>query len=63
MKELKLNKLNLQPKEKTELIQAKVPSELKRATKKILKSKRLTWNDLIVAAMKQLCTEADQPKE
>lgn len=39
------------------LVQAKVPSELRKIVKMILKSRHLTWNDLIVAAMREIVAE------
>lgn len=39
------------------LVQAKVPKELRKKVKSLLKKRGLTWNDLIVAAMKQLLAE------
>ena len=47
-----------EPKFETSLVQAKIPIELKEKARQILKAKRITWDDLIIAATKQLIDEA-----
>jgi antitoxin component of RelBE/YafQ-DinJ toxin-antitoxin module len=46
-----------------QLIQVKVPRKLKEHTRKVLKLRKLTWNQLVIAAMRQICAEAGQPIE
>lgn len=45
--------------ENSVIVQAKVPPALRKRAAAILKARHLTWNDLIVAAMKQLVFEED----
>lgn len=61
--ELKLKKLNIQQAPNTTLVQAKVPTNLHKKTKLVLKSRKITWNELIVAAMRQICAEAGLEEE
>ena len=42
---------------KLKLVQAKIPKSLREKTKAVLKSRHLTWNDLIVAACRQITEE------
>jgi NRPS condensation-like uncharacterized protein len=39
------------------LIQAKIPKRLHEKARAVLKSRRLTWNDLMCAACKQITEE------
>lgn len=46
-----------EPKFEIELIQAKIPKVLKQQAKVILKAKRLTWDDLIIASLNKFIDE------
>ena len=46
-----------EPKDRVELLQGKVPYELKKKAKEILKAKRLTWDDLLIASLRKLIEE------
>ncbi len=42
------------------LVQAKVPWKLRERAHAILKERHLTWNDLVVASLVELCDEEDR---